>query len=88
MIFASVLVLSCVLDFRMILQIFIKASNALLEVLILRITMLPKSKSTFAPFELYLKTLANNVSPNGHVDHQTPKSNLNGPWGPFSLHLA
>jgi hypothetical protein len=50
--------------------------------------MLPKSKSTFAPFELYPRTLANNVSPNDHVDHQTPKSNLNGPWGPFSLHLA
>ena len=29
--------------------------------------MLPKSKSTFALFELYPKTLSNSVSPNGCV---------------------
>ena len=46
---------------------------------------MPKSKSTFAPFDLYPNTLANNVSPNDHVGYQTSKSKLNGPWGPFSL---
>jgi hypothetical protein len=45
------------------------SSNVILEVLIIRITMLPQSMSTFAPFELYPKTLAIVVSPNGHVDH-------------------
>ena len=70
-IFASNLVPSCALDFSM-------SCRSSLVVLINRITMLPKSKSTFAPFELYPKTLANNVSLNSHVDHQTPKSKLNG----------
>jgi hypothetical protein len=64
------------------------SSNVLLEVLINRITTLPKSKFTFAPFDLYHKTLANNVSPNDQVDHQTPKSKLNCPWVhfPYSRH--
>ena len=64
------------------------SSNVLPEMLINRITTLPKSKSTFAPFDLYPNTLANNVSPNDQVDHRTPKSKQNGPWGPFFLQQA
>jgi hypothetical protein len=30
------------------------------------------------PLNYIKKTLANYISPNGHVDHQTPKSKLNG----------
>ena len=59
------------------------SSNVLPEMLINRITTLPKSKSTFAPFKLYLRTLAKYVSPNNHVVHQTPKSKLNGPMVHF-----
>jgi hypothetical protein len=59
-IFTSNLVPSCVLDFSM-------SCRSSLVVLINRITMLPKSKFTFAPFQLYPKTLSNSVSPNGCV---------------------
>ena len=47
------------------------SSNVLPEMLINRITTLPKSKSTFAPFDLYPKTLANNVSLNDQVSSNT-----------------
>jgi hypothetical protein len=49
------------------------SSNILFEMLIIQITHLPKSNSTCASFELYTKTLANGVSTDGNVDHQTPK---------------
>jgi len=56
--------------------VFNKSSDVLLDMLIIWVTTLPKS---FASFELYQKILANDVSLNGHVDHQIPKSKLNGP---------
>ena len=57
----------------------------MLEVLIIRITTLPKFKSTLHPLYYIQKVLANNISPNGPIDHQTPKSNLNRLLCPFFL---
>jgi hypothetical protein len=61
------------------------ASNVLLEMLIIWITPYPKSKFTLHPLNYIKKTLADNISPNGHVDHQPSKSKLKWAKGPFSL---
>jgi hypothetical protein len=43
------------------------------EVLISLITTLPLSKPMLHPFNYIHKHLANNISQNSYVDHQTPK---------------
>jgi hypothetical protein len=40
----------------------------------------PNSKSTCTSFELYPKILANDITPNGHVGHQTLKTYITIGW--------
>jgi hypothetical protein len=53
-VFVSGLLLFDVLDFYYVLQVFNMTSNIFLEVVIIHTIMLPKSKTTLHPFQLYL----------------------------------
>lgn len=60
-------------------ECFIKASNVLIDVLIISVTTLPKFKYILQPLNYIEKTLANKISLNSHIliiKHEN--SNLDG----------